>query len=150
MSVGASTNRRIRVKTLFLVFVSGALFTGCASGPVASSQAESVPSSRILTKKWLSPSPGSGRLIVKRDSGVARAACNIRVYVGKTAVADLGPAEKVELFLPAGDHVIKGETRGICAGGTAEITMAISPKVERIVRIVSGKSEGIELRATFL
>ena len=141
--------RRILVKTLFVIFVSGALFAGCASGPVATSKADNVPSSRILTHKWLSPSPGTGRLIVKRDSGVARAACNIRVYVSDTPVADLGPSEKVELFLPAGDHVVKGETRGICRGGTSEITMAITPKAGRVVRIVSGKSEGIELRATF-
>jgi hypothetical protein len=137
------------VKTLFVVFVSGALFTGCASGPVATSKADNVPSSRILTKKWLSPAPGTGRLIIKRDSGVTRAACDIRVYVSGTPVADLGPAEKVELFPPAGDHVVKGETRGICRGGTSEITMVISTQERRVVRIVSGKSEGIELRATF-
>jgi hypothetical protein len=137
------------VKSLFVLFVFIVLFSGCASGPVATSQADNVPSSRILTQRWLSPLPGTGRLIVKRDSGVTGAACNIRVYIDDTPVADLGPSEKVELFLPAGDHVVKGETKGICRGGESEITMAISPKERRVVRIISGKGEGIELRATF-
>lgn len=139
----------ILVKTLFVLFVSCLLVSGCASGPVATSHADNVPSSRILTNKWLLPKAGSGRLIVKRDSGVVRAVCHIRVYVDDTAVADLGPSEKVELFLPVGDHIVKGETRGICGGGESEIKMAISPKERRVVRIVSGESEGIELRATF-
>ncbi len=129
--------------------MASVLFNGCAAGPVATSQTDDVPSSRVLSQKWRSQAPGTGRLVVKRDGGVIRAACHIRVFVDKTPVADLGPAEKIALFLPPGDYVIKGQTRGICRGGESEITMEISAKAERIVRIVSGKKDGIELRGTF-
>jgi hypothetical protein len=135
------------VKTPLVVFV--ALVAGCAGGPVATSHSDDVPASRILTKKWLTPEPKTGRLIVKRDSGVVRAMCHIRVYVDGAPVADLGPSEKIQLFVPVGDRRVRGETRGICGGGESEITMAITAKERRVVRIVSGKGEGIELRATF-
>ena len=136
------------MKALIALFTSSALLSACAGGPLATSQADSVPPSRLLTKKWLAPKPKTGQLVVKRDSGVIRAVCYIRVYVGDSPVADLGPSEKVELYLPVGDHVIKGETRGICGGGESEIKMAITSKERRVVRIVSSGSEGIELRGT--
>ncbi len=137
------------MRTSFIPVVVSVLLSACAAGPVATSRTNDVPASRILTQKWRSQSPGTGRLVVKRDSGVVRAACDIRVSVDNTPVADLRPAEKIALFLPAGDHVIKGETKGICRGGASEITMEISADAERIVRIVSGKKDGIELRGTF-
>ncbi len=137
------------MKAFFILVSLNVLLNGCATGSVATSRTDDVPSSRILTLKWLSQAPGTGRLVVKRDSGVIRAACHIRVSVDKTPVADLGPAEKIALFLPPGDYVIKGETRGICRGGESEITMEISAKAERTVRIVSGRKDGIELRGTF-
>lgn len=134
------------MKTFFVLLI--VLLSGCASGPVATSHADNAPSSQILTQRWLSPSPGTGSLTVKRDGGLVRAACRIRVYIDHTAVADLAPAEKVEVFLPVGDHKVEATTRGICPGGTSEITMEISAALKRVVRIVAGRSQGIELRST--
>lgn len=122
--------------------------SACASGPVATSQAGDVPSSRILTKRWLSPYPGTGTLIVKRDSGFIGAICAVRVHVGDTAVADLMPSEKIELFLPVGDRVVRAATTGFCRDGESEIKIAISARTKRVLRIVTGESEGIKLQST--
>lgn len=133
----------------FLAIVIAILFlSACASGPVATSQASDVPSSRILTKRWLSPSSGTGTLIVKRDSGFTGAICPVRVHVDNTAVSDLMPSEKIELFLPVGDRVVRATTTGLCREGESEIKIAISSKMKRVLRIVTGESEGIKLQST--
>src|SRR5262245_26508232 len=82
------------------------LLTACATTPLSLYQASSVPSSRILAPQLLSQAQYTGSLIIKRDTGFMGSACTIRVFVDTVPVADLGPSEKIELFLPLGEHVV--------------------------------------------
>ena len=120
--------------------------TACATSPVTVNQAAAVPDSRVLARQWLSQAPNTGSLIVKRDSGFMGSACTIRVFVDAVPVADLGPSEKVELFVALGEHSVVATSNGICGGGTSEAAVVIMPERQRILRIASGQSGDIYLQ----
>ena len=120
--------------------------TACATSPVTVNQASAVPDSRVLAGQWLTQTPNSGSLVVKRDSGFMGSACTIRVFVDAVPVADLGPSEKVELFVALGEHSVVVTSNGICGGGTSEAAVIIMPERQRILRIASGQSGDIYLQ----
>ena len=120
--------------------------TACATSPVTVNQASAVPDSRVLARQWLTQTPNSGSLVVKRDSGFMGSACTIRVFVDAVPVADLGPSEKVELFVALGEHSVVVTSNGICGGGTSEAAVIIMPERQRILRIASGQSGDIYLQ----
>jgi len=121
--------------------------TACATTPLTLNQTAAVPESRVLARQFLTGTSNSGSLIVKRDSGFMGSACTIRVFVDAVPVADLRPAEKVELFVALGEHsVVATATSGICGGGTSEAAVVIMPERQRILRIASGQSGDIFLQ----
>ena len=74
-------------------------------------------------------------------------ACTIRVFVNTVPVADLAPSEKVELFLPIGEHVVGATPTGIlCDGGASKAAIVIRPESQKILRIASGQSGDIHLQ----
>ncbi len=74
-------------------------------------------------------------------------ACTIRVFVDAVPVADLRPAEKVELFIPLGEHVVGATANGaFCGGGVSEAAVVIRPEQQKILRIASGQSGDIYLQ----
>ena len=121
--------------------------TACATTPLTVNQTAAVPESRILARQLLNQGSNSGSLVVKRDSGFMGSACTIRIFVDAIPVADLRPAEKVELFVALGEHsVVATATSGICGGGTSEAAVVIMPERQRILRIASGQSGDIFLQ----
>jgi hypothetical protein len=74
-------------------------------------------------------------------------ACTIRVFVDTVPVVDLAPSEKVELFVPFGEHVIGATSSSIfCGGGTSEAAVVIRPESQKVLRIASGQSGDIYLQ----
>jgi hypothetical protein len=123
------------------------LLTACATQPVSIYQASAVPRSRILAPQFLSQAQYTGSLIIKRDSGFMGSACTIRVFVDTVPVADLGPSEKIELFVPFGEYVVSATPIDIfCGGGTSEAAVVIRPESQKILRIASGQSGDIHLQ----
>ena len=120
--------------------------TACATTPVTIQQAAGVPNSRILSSQWLTQTPNTGSLVVKRDSGFMGSACTIRVFVDAVPVADLAPSERVELFVALGEHSVVATSNGICGGGTPETAVVIMAEHQRILRIASGQSGDIFLQ----
>jgi len=119
----------------------------CATQPISIYQASVVPSSRILAPQLLSQAQYTGTLIIKRDTGFMGSACTIRVFVDAVPVADLAPSEKVELFIPVGEHVVGATPTGtFCGGGTSEAAVVIRPESQKILRIASGQSGDIHLQ----
>ena len=130
----------------FAVFLVLSL-TACATQPISIYQASAVPSSRILARQLLSQAQYTGSLIIKRDTGFMGSACTIRVFVDTVPVADLGPSEKVEIFVPFGEYVVSATPTGtFCGGGTSEAAVVIRPESQRILRIASGQSGDIHLQ----
>ena len=132
----------MRSLTIFLLLSLAA----CATSPLTVDQAATVPNSRILASQWLTQTPNTGSLVVKRDSGFMGSACTIRVFVDAVPVADLAPSEKVELFIGLGEHNVVVTSNGICGGGTSEAAVVIMPERQRILRIASGQSGDIFLQ----
>ena len=74
-------------------------------------------------------------------------ACTIRVFVDTVPVADLAPSEKIELFVPLGEHIVSvTPTEFLCGGGTSEAAVVIRPESQKILRIASGQSGDIHLQ----
>jgi hypothetical protein len=134
----------------FTVTIALSLLTACATSPVSIHQAALVPSSRMLAPQLVSQvqAQPTGSLIIKRDSGLMGSACTIRVFVDAVPVADLAPSEKVEVFIPIGEHIIGVTSNGICGGGVAEAAVVIFPERQKILRIASGQSGDIYLQPT--
>lgn len=131
---------------LFAIFLALSI-SACATHPITIRQASPVPSSRILTPQWLSPTPYTGSLVIKRDSGFMGSACTIRVFVDAVPVADLATAETVELFVPFGEHVVGATSTGLfCGGGASEVAVVIAAERQKILRIASGQSGDIYLQ----
>ena len=134
------------IMRLFAVCV-GLSLSACATSPVAINQAAAVPSSRILAPQYLAPAQYTGSLIIKRDGGFMGSACNVRVFVGAVPVADLAPSEKVELFVPLGEHVVAAaSSSSFCGGGISEAAVIITPEHQKILRVASGQSGDIHLQ----
>jgi hypothetical protein len=125
-------------------------FMACATQPVSIHQASLVPSTRMLAPQLVSQAQAhpTGSLIVKRDSGFMGSACTIRVFVDAVPIADLAPSEKVELFVPSGEHIVGVTSNGICGGGVAEAAVVVFPERQKILRIASGQSGDIYLQPT--
>jgi hypothetical protein len=134
----------------FIVSIALSLLTACATSPVSIRQAALVPSSRMLAPQLVSQAQAqpTGSLIIKRDSGLMGSACTIRVFVDAVPVADLAPSEKVEVFIPTGEHIVGVTSNGICGGGVAEAAVVIFPERQKILRIASGQSGDIYLQPT--
>ena len=132
----------MRSLTMLLLFSVSA----CATRPVTVHQAAVVPVSRILAPQLMAQASNTGSLVVKRDGGFMGSACTIRVFVDAVPVADLAPAEKVEIFVALGEHSVVVTPNGICGGGTSETVVAIMPERQRILRIASGQSGDISLQ----
>jgi hypothetical protein len=137
-------NRRVM---RFFAILLALFLTACATQPVSIYQASSVPTSRILAPQLLSQAQYTGSLIIKRDTGFMGSACTIRVFVNTVPVADLAPAEKIELFVPFGEYVVGATPTGnFCGGGTSEAAVVIRPESQKILRIASGQSGDIHLQ----
>jgi hypothetical protein len=136
----------------FFTVIVALFLAACATSPVSIHQASLVPSSRMLAPQLVSQvqaqAQPTGSLIVKRDSGLMGSACTIRVFVDAVPVADLAPSEKVELFVPSGEHIVGVTSNGICGGGVAEAAVVIFPERQKILRIASGQSGDIYLQPT--
>ena len=143
-SCPVALTRLIRVSYAIFIAIS---LTACATSPVAVNEASAVPSSRILAPQLLAPAQYTGSLIIKRDGGFMGSACAIRVFVGALPVADLAPSEKVEIYVPLGEHVVAATSvSSFCGGGVSEAAVVISPERQRILRIASGQSGDIHLQ----
>lgn len=127
------------MKKLLLVL----LLAGCASKPVATSEAVSVEA-----KAFGQPGPGLGKVVVKRDKGLFGGGCSARVFINAKPVADLDTAQKVELYLPPGDVIISSQPNGICSGGLSETRVTVKSDSELYYRVGYGSNGDFSLNPT--
>jgi len=84
------------------------LLTSCATSPVKVGQSRAVPPDRLLAgfHRFAQSSPERAKLVVIRDAGLLGAGARAKLLVDGTPVAILWPGERVEVFVPAGDHIL--------------------------------------------
>jgi hypothetical protein len=124
------------------------VLAGCATSPVGGSEATPVPAGRLLAPTLTQAKPDSVALTVKRDRGMMGGACNVRVFVDGTAIADLSTAEKVVVYVPYGDHIVSAQPRGVCAGGMSEVQAVAKPGARLNFRVGYGSNGDFALNPT--
>ncbi len=75
-------------------------------------------------------------------------ACNSRVFVNGSPIADVATGEKVVFYLPEGEHMLAARAEGICIGGLVEAKAAVSRNKPSVFRISYGSSGEFALQPT--
>jgi hypothetical protein len=133
------------------LIVSGALLAvlaGCATEPMATSEARPVPQDRILAAKLINPTPGSASLILKRDTGLNNAACNFRLFIDGQAFADIDTGEKIQIHPQPGEHILGARSNGICFAGNAESVTTLVAGQTRTYRVSVGSGGELKIQPT--
>jgi hypothetical protein len=115
---------------------------------MATNAAAPVPADRLLAADLAKPVPGSGTLIVKRDSGLSNGACNFRLFIDGRPFADIGTSERVQIHAPAGEHIIGARANGICFAGNAEAMTTLAAGQTKTFRVGVGSGGEIRLQPT--
>jgi type IV pilus biogenesis protein CpaD/CtpE len=97
------------------------LVSGCASRPVSTNEAVTVPPDKIVDSRFSHKLPNSGEVIVKRDSGFVGGACRLRIFIDAVAIAEIDTSEKVVSYLPEGEHIISAQLNSPCAATLVEV-----------------------------
>jgi hypothetical protein len=101
--------------------IAGALLAAtiaaCATSPTPPAQAVQVPSERRFP---LPPAAGpSGEVLIVRDSGFLGSGCFMDLHVNRVRVARMGPGERIEVPVPAGEVLLRvgrdPSGTGLCA-----------------------------------
>jgi hypothetical protein len=133
----------------FVVVVAAcSILAACATRPVSNAHVVPVPTSRSLSTQFLTEQPGTGKITVKRDSGLMGAACAARVYIDGQPMADLRSSEATTRYLPIGPHIVSVEPSGPCGGGLSEVTADVTIERPLSFRIAYGSNGDYSINPT--
>lgn len=138
-------NHSLGFVTLFTLSVS---LVGCATQPIPTAEAKFVPDIRINDRTYFQPSPGTGIVTVKRDSGFGGSACNTSVYTDGNLAAQLAPSEKIVFHMPEGTHIISAWPNNPCGGGMVEVDASVKANKPLTFRIGYGSNGDFGLYPT--
>lgn len=98
------------------------------------------PSLYLQDSRYSREVSGAGKVVVKRDSGFGGSACATRIFVNGQAIADIDTAEKVVLYLPAGEQILSAWTKGLCGGGMSEVKALVKAGASSSFRVGYGSN----------
>ncbi|EAN4435023.1 hypothetical protein GEM49_13395 [Salmonella enterica] len=130
------------------IILLAVMMVGCATKPVTNEQAKNVPAKQIIDNTMLVKNDGTGKVIIKRDSGFMGSACLTRVYVDGKEVADLDTAEKVTVYPKLGDHIFSAWPKGVCGGGMSEQSGKVTENTTLMYRIGYGTNGDFGIHPT--
>ena len=113
------------VGTWMLLALAAFVLCACATAPISASDAAPVPAERVVAFQDNQADMVAVR--ITRDAGFMGSACSYRVTVNGTVAAYIRQAEKLTLYLPAGDVILGTEPTGICGGGLVETSAILQP-----------------------
>lgn len=133
------------------VFFLSILISGCATSPVSKDEAKSVPQDRILYS-----GTGSSKIVIIRDKGwMAGGGCYVMATMDGKEVARLDTAEKVELKVTPGRHIIglNGDRYGkalcgLTSESSKETSTVINSGETQFYRITGDTNSGLDIRPT--
>ena len=117
---------------------------GCATSPT---RAENTEPGTYLSGQLNKPSPQSGRVLVKRDSGFMGAGCTHRIYLDGTPAAELRTGQAVTLYVQPGEHISGVMATGIC-DGNAEASLVIQANQTKSFRSGADQSGSLKIQPT--
>ncbi|WP_312273611.1 hypothetical protein [Pseudescherichia sp.] len=127
----------MKMKRIFLTVVFLGI-AGCATKPITNDQAKEVPAQRLVDPSLTTQRDKTGPVVIKRDDGLRGSICTVRVFADSKPVADLKSAEKVTLYLAAGEHVFSAQGTGACYGGLSGQAGKVSEEKTLTYRIGLG------------
>ena len=77
-----------------------------------------------LNEALTTPTPGAGRIVVKRDSGFMGGGCMHRIHLDGAPAAELRMGQAVTLYTRPGEHVVSAVAAGFC-DGVSEATVMV-------------------------
>ena len=101
----------------------------------------------MLGTTFSKPTPQSGRILVKRDSGFMGAGCGHRIYLDGTPAAELRAGQAVTLYVMPGEHIIGVLATGIC-NGNAEASLAVLSGQTKSFRSGPDQSGSLKIQPT--
>jgi hypothetical protein len=85
--------------------IVAATLAACATSPVPPAQAADVPADRRVS---MPPADGpAGAVLVVRDGGFLGSGCYMDLHVNRVRVARMGPGERIEVPVPAGEVLLR-------------------------------------------
>ena len=105
------------------------MLAGCATTPTPTASTER---GSHLNRALITPRPGSGVILVKRDSGFMGGGCSHRIHLDGEPAAELRVGQAAVLYAAPGEHVLSAVATGICDG--------IS---EAVVNVEAGKRKSL-------
>jgi hypothetical protein len=127
------------------IAAAAVLVVACASTPVPSSDAESVPEHRIFASEFTTPQEGHAYVVVTRDQGVIAEACAISLFVDGTHVVDLRNREQVRLFVKPGKHLLGISAEG-CFRGSDQLPIDATQDKLTLLRIQVALDDGLSIK----
>ena len=101
--------------------------TGCATVPTPTANAEPGKS---LSTALSTATPGTGRIVVKRDTGFSGGGCTHRIHLDGTPAGALSVGQAIALYAPPGEHVVSAIATGICDGSSEAVVMVEAGKTK--------------------
>jgi hypothetical protein len=92
--------------------------------------------------------PGTGTVIVKRDPAFYGSGCSYRLFANGAPFADVNRGEKVQIYLPSGEHILGAKANGLCGGGNPETSFTLGAGQTRIFRVGVEASGDVKLHPT--
>jgi hypothetical protein len=112
---------------LFALAVLCVMSTGCATVPTPIASAQPGKS---LSPIFGTATPGTGRIVVKRDTGFTGGGCTHRIHLDGAPAAALSAGQAIALYAQPGEHVLSAVATGICDGTSEAIVMVEAGKTK--------------------
>lgn len=121
------------------LFLCAAL-AGCATTPTPTEIAEPV----VSTLPAGTMTAGRGIVSVTRDRGFTGSGCKYYIYVDSTEVGFVESGQRLEFGADPGERVVTADVRGICGGGTANVTVNV--RADQTTYLRAGAAQSGDLR----
>jgi hypothetical protein len=128
---------------LILGALAIALLMGCATSPIPSDRADSVPASRLFANQ--KPHAGGAVLVVTRDTGFIGSGCNTTVSIDGQKSAEIGSGETAKFFVSAGDHIVSASA---CGSGLKEREASMKAGATKRFRISIDSAMSMDISPT--
>ncbi len=135
---------------LVSIAIAATMLTACASSAVPTEKTTLVPASRIYDTRFSDPVPGSGHIIIKRDTGYIGLDCDNFLSVDGVKIAQLEPSERIEFFLNPEEHVVAASRSRSCGGEIRELSIRPDAHVTKTFRVWVGPNGLLEFQRTAL
>jgi hypothetical protein len=131
----------------YLILFLPILISSCATIPMDPIKAKFVPEKRIY-KHLNKSATNTAKITVVRDSGLLSSGCAIGFYLDHELVADLNTSEKVEIYVPSGEHLVGAGSPsggGWCGGYLENRETFLKEKQEKKFRIKTDSTTGVDI-----